>query len=147
MKRVLLAVLVFACFALVNAYAEENIEENENGRYAMYIVEINKKPTPFLLDTYSGKVWYYSEGQASSLGMGVGEKPKFKGVTIEGLAYASTDLVDLEKQVDAYHTAGFINKSMLSFNERLLGEYSYTADLEKIKVIYQRSKLEQPRKE
>jgi hypothetical protein len=149
MKRALLLSIAafFVCSSVSIVYAAGSEEENGNGRYTLYVLEIDKKPTPALVDTRTGKIWFYSEGQSSALGIAAGERPKFKGVTVEGLVYSPKDIAELEKQIDLLHTNGFINKNLLGFSEMMLGELSYSLDLEKIKAIYEKSKLVQPRKD
>jgi hypothetical protein len=149
MKRILLISIVafFVCVLANITCAAESDKDNENGRYALYVVEIEKKQTPVLLDTRTGKLWCYSEGQTSNLGIASGERPKFKGITVEGLVYSPKDIVELEKQIDLLHTGGFVNKNLLGFNEMMSGVFSYSLDLGQIKAIYEKSKLIQPTKD
>ena len=135
------------CTPLGLSYAADLGTENDNGRYAIYTVEIEKKSTPVLLDTRTGKVWYYCEGQSSGLGMSAVERPKFKGVTVEGLVYGSKDIADLEKQIDLLHTAGFINKNLPGFSELVQGIFSYSLDLEQVRAIHEKARLIQPKKD
>ncbi|MBM3255754.1 MAG: hypothetical protein FJZ08_05580 [Candidatus Omnitrophica bacterium] len=149
MKKIwLISIAVFLFCSLVSlGYAAEPGKDNEDGRYALYVVEIDKKSTPVLLDTRTGKVWCYSEGQSSSLGMSAVEKPKFKATTIEGLVYSSRDIADLEKQIDLLHTNGFIDKNIPGFSELMMGKLSYSLDLEQVKEIYEKARIGQPRKD
>ena len=142
-----ITLVFFICSLATESCLAESDKEGKDGRYVLQSIEIEKKQVPVLLDTRTGKVWFYSEGQSSGLGVAAGERPKFKGITVEGLAYNSKDTAELEKQVDLLHSGGFINKNIPGFSEMLNGELSYLLDLEQIRAIYERSRLIQPKKE
>jgi len=129
MKNILvvLCVLSLACFLVDAAYSAGDGEQEGTGRYAIYVIEIEKVPTPFLLDTETGKVWMYSEDKGASSG----EKYKFKGITVEGVAYGSKDLKSLDQQIDRWHTNNYVNKNLKGFNEMALSEFSYSLDFNK----------------
>ncbi|GEM_PF-2638453 len=149
MKMLLPAIILvfFICSLTGASCLAQTDKDNENGRYVLQALEIEKKQVPVLLDTRTGKVWFYSEGQSSGLGIAAGERPKFKGVTVEGLVYNPRDIAELEKQIDLLHSNGFINKNIPGFSEMISGKISYSLDLEQIKAIYEKSRLIQPKKD
>jgi len=144
MKRILLA--VFFVFSLVGVdYAAES-EEKGTGRYTLFLIEIDKKPTPILLDTKTGKVWLYTEEQSVGANF-EGKKARFKGLTVDGLVYSSRDLKEFEQQIEQLHLEGFVNKELKGFKEHMSGEFSYSPDLGKIQAVNERVKNSQPKKE
>ena len=137
--------LLFLSSSAAIGYGAEN--DKEDARYALYFWENENKQIPILLDIQTGKIWQYSEGEGVNPGYTGAERPKFKGLTVEGLVYSPKDSQDLDKQIDSLHTNGFVNKELRGFKEIMFGEFSYSLDLSKIQGIYERLKSTQPKKE
>ena len=121
--------ILMSVFFFQISFAQSNSEACGIGRYLMYELELNKKPTPFLVDTQTGKVWIY--GTSITFGSGGG----FKGVTVEGLAYAADKSEELKKQIQAWHTDGLIKKDVKGYLDAVFHEFSYSMDLLKAKEI------------
>ena len=149
MRRILflgMAALLI-CSTVSTTCLAQSEEDKGNGRYALYFLPTEKKQIPILLDTKTGKVWWYSEEQAGPGLVGTAIKPKFIGVTVEGLLYSQKDLGDFEKQIDLLHSNGFVNKDLKGFRETMTGEFSYSLDFQKLQGLYEKIKISQPKKE
>jgi len=146
-KIVFLSLAAFFIYSLLSvSYCAES-GGSEIGRYTLYILEVEKKQVPIILDTKTGRLWWYTEEQSASPTVGGGVKSKFKGVTVEGLVYSQKDMGELEKELELLHSNGFLDKDSKGFKEIMKGESSYYLDLEKVLGIYKRSKEILPPKE
>jgi len=144
MKRSLflrIAALLICSLVSIAYGADEGSANKENARFALYVVEINKNPTPLLLDTRTGRIWLYEDEG------GFGSKKKsFKGATVEGLAYSSgEDVKTLERQLDQWQVDGLLDKEVIGFKSAVLGEFSYSMDLMKVIKINDESIILQKR--
>lgn len=117
--------IMFLLLATDMVYGSGTEQAKETGRYALYEMTINEKVTPVLLDTQTGKVWVYQEDKVVSFS---GDKFKFKGVSVEGLAYSLKESEILEKQIDAWRSDGLLGKEKKGSKESMHSEFSYIAD-------------------
>lgn len=136
LRFVMLAIFVSLVFGV--AYADEN-QNKEVGRYILYNMEMDQKPTLILLDTKTGKVWIYQKALSGT----TSSEDKFKGITVEGLAYSLNESKKIEQQINELIAKDLINKDIKGFMETLSGEFSYNLDLDKIKAINYELKLQQ----
>jgi hypothetical protein len=137
-KRLLAVVLIFACLVFSLAYAEEAVKEGVS-RYTLYTVELDEKPVLVLLDTATGKIWMYQK----ELSTAVASEQKFKGVTVEGVAYSLNDAKKLEQYMNDLNSKGLLEKDVKGFTETMTSEFSYYLDLNKIRAINYELKLGQ----
>jgi hypothetical protein len=148
MRKILLFCITvfFICLISDLSYSAGSDEDKGDGRYTLYILQIDQKQVPIILDTRTGKLWWYTEEQ-STPGFPGGTKPKFQGVTVDGLAYSEKDWTEFEKQLETLHANGFVNKELKGFKEAMTGMFSYSVDLDKIQAINDKLKILQPKKE
>jgi hypothetical protein len=139
--------VLFLSSLLTAGFAASSSDEKSNGRYALYIVQVDTKQVPVLLDTQTGKVWWYTEEQAVGSSIAGGVKAKFQGVTVEGLLYATKDAPDLDKALELLQSSGFVNKELKGFKENISGQFSYGIDVEKAQGISDKLKSALPKKE
>ena len=117
------------------AYTAYTEEEDLNGRYQIYVVEIDKKPEPFLLDTHTGKIWRYVPAD------GFGKENLFKGLSVEGLVYRSKDAEKLDQQLSEWGTAQLINNNIKGYKAAVLSEFSYSLDITKARKLNKQMEL------
>ena len=113
------------------AYTDEG---SLNGRYAIQIVEIDKKSEPFLLDTQTGKIWSYGSAD------GFGKEKMFKGITVEGIVYSTKNKEDMNQKLSEWSTEQLINANVKGFSDRVLSEFSYSLDLKKAQDLNKKMK-------
>jgi hypothetical protein len=109
--------------------------DDENGRYVLYMMEIENNEAPLLLDSKTGKMWTYEKSGALD-----NEKFSFKGITVEGLAYGSGRLKEIKDLMNEWHVRKFIDKNLKGFYEGLIGEFSYYLDLDKVRQMNRQKK-------
>lgn len=131
MNRMIYSVLIILCIFLVlsaaASYGEDNSQEDgvfEAGRYQIYDTEA----ATLLLDTKSGKVWKVSSDMSGKL--------KLEGVTVEGVAYSSSDLDALNRQVNNLEALNQLNdKDKKQCREDIIGKFSYQLEPDKLNKI------------
>ena len=133
MIKIKCLVVVALSFLFINGMAYAT-EEDLNGRYTIYVVEIDKKPEPFLLDTQTGKIWSYGSAD------GFGKEKMFKGLSVEGLAYSSKDKEDIEQQLSEWGTKQLIDVDVKGYKDCMLNEFSYSLDLKRAQVLNKKMK-------
>jgi tRNA A58 N-methylase Trm61 len=80
---------------------------------------------PLLVDTKTGKVWK----------LNINEN-RFIGLTVEGLAYSSSDSKDFYNQVQNIEIKDIPSKDIKQFKDNIFAAFSYVMDTEKIDKLY-----------
>jgi len=119
--------VLFVCLVLCAAvvYCEDSPEDTESeiGRYQIYITQA----FTVILDTKTGKVWRLSADMSGKI--------KGEGVTVEGLAYSSSDSDTLNNKLKDINLEKVSDKNKKQCEEALLAEFSYRLDADKINKI------------
>ncbi|MBU1084565.1 MAG: hypothetical protein KKG84_05665 [Candidatus Omnitrophica bacterium] len=108
-----------ACFA----------EDDTDGRYELYVIEVNNKNEPILLDTETGKMWRYEAGGT------FGKNEMFKGITVEGLAYSAEKKEDMDKQISEWASKQLIDPNVQGYKDAMANEFSYSLDLKRARAL------------
>ncbi|MDD5195277.1 MAG: hypothetical protein PHQ96_06380 [Candidatus Omnitrophica bacterium] len=145
MKKVLFsAILTFLGFwSFAFVYAAE--DKTDVGRYSISTITLDEKPMLVLLDTKTGRVWMYQKALSGGVQM---TEEKFRGITVEGLAYSLNDTKKLDQQLNDFIVRDIITKdeTVKGLTETLLGEFSYGLDVKKLKMLNYELQLEQAAK-
>jgi len=129
MRRVLFScILLLVVSALVlaivsRAYAAEEDEKQQIGRYQVYAID----KAMVLLDTVTGKIWKISVDMAGKI--------KAEGITVEGLAYSNADTETLQMKMKEISLEGVSDKDKNKCIEELVNKFSYRLDAERAKKI------------
>ncbi len=111
--------------------AEDTEEGNGTDRYQIYA----NQSFMVMLDTQTGKIWKITPD--------LGGKLKAEGITVEGLAYISSELESLNMKLKDTVLEKVSDKYKTKCKDSLISQFSYALDEEKInKVIdsYKESK-------
>jgi len=136
--------MALACVGLTVTFGYAEDAGKGEGRFTIYPVEIDQKMTLVLLDTKTGKIWMY---QKELSGTTSAVDQRFKGVTVEGLAYSLGDSKRIELLISDLQAKYLIEKDIKGFLEAMNSEFSYVPDVQKIKALNYNLKLEQGSKE
>jgi len=119
--------VLFICWVLCAAvvYCADSSEdaESEISRYQIYTTQA----FTVILDTKTGKVWRLSADMSGKI--------KGEGVTVEGLAYSSSDSDTLNNKLKDINLEKVSDKNKKQCEEALLTEFSYRLDADKIGKI------------
>jgi len=119
--------VLFVCLVLCAAvvYCADSPEDTESeiGRYQIYTTQA----FTVILDTKTGKVWRLSADMSGKI--------KGEGVTVEGLAYSSSDSDTLNNKLKDINLEKVSDKNKKQCEEALLAEFSYRLDADKINKI------------
>jgi hypothetical protein len=122
-------IIIFSCILLSlsaftaapRVYAAQADEKQEINRYQIY----SDEKTMVLLDTLTGKLWKISTDMSG--------KMKAEGVTVEGLAYSSSDSDNLQLKMKEINMDGVSDKYKTKCLEELINKFSYRMDAERAK--------------
>lgn len=120
---VLFVCLVLCAGVVYCADSSGEDTESEIGRYQIYTTQA----FTVLLDTKTGKVWRLSADMSGKI--------KGEGVTVEGLAYSSSDADTLNNKLKDINLEKVSDKNKKQCEEALLAEFSYRLDADKIDKI------------
>jgi len=114
----------FACvgFGAAVCYAADDVDQ-EIGRYQIYSTPV----ATVLLDTKTGKVWKITADMSGKI--------RAEGVTVEGHAYANSEQDTLNMKVKEISLEDISEKNKNQCKDRILAEFSYRLDAEKISRI------------
>ena len=121
-----LVLLFFIVLCLSISTGHAGVKEDDgktDARYRIY----ETKQVVILLDTETGKMWQVSSD--------MGNKLKAEGVTVEGLAFASSENDTLNARIKELNLSDLPEKDRNKCREELLSKFSYRLDQDKINAI------------
>jgi len=126
------ALCIYLALFAITGFCDANATEAAEGETGRYQIYVTAQGGMVLLDTKTGKIWKVNSDASGKL--------RAEGVTVESLAYSSSDFDALNRKVQELTLDGVDEADKKKCKDDMIAELSYRLDADKINKIVARYK-------